>query len=78
MARSQRQGMMYDVPECVNILFDSIRQQATNEIIEFLRKLREQVVVGFVGGSDLVKISEQLSVNGINGALFPCHQVCYL
>jgi len=38
-------------------------------MIEFLRQLREQVVIGFVGGSDLVKISEQLSVNGIDGAL---------
>jgi len=33
-----------------------------------LKELRKKVVIGFVGGSDFVKISEQLSVNGENGA----------
>jgi len=36
-------------------------------MIQILRDLRKKVVIGFVGGSDLVKIAEQLSVNGSNG-----------
>ncbi|KAL0060856.1 protein phosphatase regulator [Marasmius tenuissimus] len=40
------------------------RQPAQPEVIEVLKELRKKVVIGFVGGSDLVKISEQLSVNG--------------
>ncbi|KAJ7699009.1 putative phosphomannomutase [Mycena rosella] len=42
------------------------RQAASPEMIELLRALRKKVVIGFVGGSDLVKISEQLSVHGSN------------
>ena len=34
---------------------------------QLLKDLREKVVIGFVGGSDLVKISEQLSFSGSNG-----------
>ena len=68
MARSHPQGITCNVPERIDILLDLFRQQATTEIIEFLHQLREQVVIGFVGGSDFVKINEQLSVNGINGA----------
>lgn len=34
---------------------------------QLLKELRKKVVIGFVGGSDLVKISEQLSVSGGNG-----------
>ncbi|KAK1232727.1 Phosphomannomutase 1 [Marasmius sp. AFHP31] len=40
------------------------RQPAQPEVIEVLKELRKKVVIGFVGGSDLVKISEQLSING--------------
>jgi phosphomannomutase len=36
-------------------------------MIQFLRALRKNVAIGFVGGSDFVKISEQLSVGDING-----------
>ena len=68
MARLHPRGITCNAPERIDILLDLFRQQATNEMIELLRQLREQVVIGFVGGSDLVKISEQLSVNGINGA----------
>lgn len=32
-----------------------------------LRALREKLVIGFVGGSDLVKIVEQLQVGNANG-----------
>nr|AEH27533.1 putative phosphomannomutase [Amorphophallus konjac] len=36
------------------------RKVVTPEMLEFLHKLQEVVTVGVVGGSDLVKISEQL------------------
>jgi phosphomannomutase len=39
-------------------------QIVSPEMVALLRDLRKKAVVGFVGGSDLVKISEQLSVNG--------------
>ncbi|KAF5373252.1 hypothetical protein D9615_007450 [Tricholomella constricta] len=42
------------------------RQAVSTEMIEALRDLRKKAIVGFVGGSDLVKISEQLSVQGSN------------
>ncbi|KAG2148199.1 eukaryotic phosphomannomutase [Suillus bovinus] len=42
------------------------RQRTSPEIIQLLRDLRKQVAIGFVGGSDLVKISEQLSIGDIN------------
>lgn len=35
-----------------------------------MRDLRKQVAIGFVGGSDLVKISQQLSVGDFNGMKF--------
>jgi len=42
------------------------RQSVSLEMLEVLKELRKKVVVGFVGGSDLVKITEQLSVTGNN------------
>ncbi|KAJ3693000.1 hypothetical protein LUZ60_012095 [Juncus effusus] len=36
------------------------RKGVTNQMLEFLKELREVITVGVVGGSDLVKISEQL------------------
>jgi len=42
------------------------RQSASAEILDLLNELRKKVVIGFVGGSDLVKITEQLSVRGNN------------
>ncbi|KAF9447511.1 phosphomannomutase [Macrolepiota fuliginosa MF-IS2] len=59
-----------DRPRNVLCLFDVdgpltlARQHASEETIETLRQLRKQVVIGFVGGSDLVKISEQLKTPG--------------
>lgn len=44
-------------------------QDASKEMIDVLRQLRKKVVVGFVGGSDLVKISEQLEQFGFSGAI---------
>jgi len=40
------------------------RQTVSPEMVEILRALRKKVAVGVVGGSDLVKISEQLAVPG--------------
>ena len=36
---------------------------------EFIKRLREKVMVGLVGGSDLVKIREQMGQNGGDGEL---------
>lgn len=44
-----------------------LAQTASLEMIQLLRELRKKLVIGFVGGSDLRKISEQLSVDGSNG-----------
>lgn len=41
---------------------------ASPEMLKLLQELRKKVVIGFVGGSDLTKISEQLSADGIDGA----------
>lgn len=41
-------------------------QAASAEILDLLKELKKKVVIGFVGGSDLVKITEQLSVRGNN------------
>jgi phosphomannomutase len=40
------------------------RQGASPAILELLSELRKKAVIGFVGGSDLAKISEQLSIDG--------------
>lgn len=39
------------------------RQKVTKEMEDFMERLREKVTVGLVGGSDLVKILEQLNGN---------------
>ncbi|MBW0483152.1 hypothetical protein O181_022867 [Austropuccinia psidii MF-1] len=39
------------------------RRSASPEMLALLRKLRQKVVIGFVGGSDLVKIREQLETS---------------
>lgn len=47
------------------------RQSVTPEIVKFLGELRQRVAIGFVGGSDFAKISEQLAVDGRNGSFCP-------
>ncbi|GFP88535.1 phosphomannomutase [Phtheirospermum japonicum] len=42
------------------------RKVATTKMLEFMQKLKKVVTVGVVGGSDLVKISEQLGNTVIN------------
>jgi hypothetical protein len=36
-------------------------------MLAILERIRKKAVIGFVGGSNLVKISEQLAVDGGNG-----------
>lgn len=40
-------------------------------MIDLLRELRKKVVIGVVGGSDFVKVSEQLFVPGSSGTPLP-------
>ena len=40
-------------------------------ILELLSELRKRVTIGFVGGSDLAKISEQLAIDGKPGSPRP-------
>ncbi|EAU90152.1 phosphomannomutase [Coprinopsis cinerea okayama7 len=42
------------------------RQGVSQEMLDTLAALRKKLVVGFVGGSDLVKITEQLQVGNAN------------
>ncbi|KAH0582949.1 Phosphomannomutase [Termitomyces sp. J132] len=42
------------------------RQNVSIEMAEALRDLRKKAIIGFVGGSDLAKIAEQLTFNGSN------------
>lgn len=36
-------------------------------MMDLLRQLRKKVAIGVVGGSDFVKVAEQLSTGGANG-----------
>jgi hypothetical protein len=42
------------------------QQKASLEMLELLKELRKKVAIGFLGGSDLVKITDQLTVTGNN------------
>lgn len=63
----------------INILFPCLRtccfprrvlkQPASQEMLDLLQDLRKKVVIGFVGGSNLVKQIEQLSVRGHDSGL---------
>ena len=52
---------------CTPLITHLDEQDASWEMIELLRQVRKRVAIGVVGGSDFVKISEQLSINGTNG-----------
>ncbi|EIN06141.1 eukaryotic phosphomannomutase [Punctularia strigosozonata HHB-11173 SS5] len=54
--RPVKKLVLFDVDETLT----HARRQASPEMIETLQQLRKKVAIGFVGGSDLVKISEQL------------------
>ncbi|KWU42382.1 putative phosphomannomutase [Rhodotorula sp. JG-1b] len=42
------------------------RRTASPEMLDLLKQVRQKAVIGFVGGSDLAKITEQLAVHGQN------------
>lgn len=42
------------------------RKTATPAMLERLKKLRESITIGVVGGSDLVKQKEQLGDDGVS------------
>jgi len=48
----------------VDLTLSLPRQHATQEMLDLLKELKKKVVIGFVGGSNLVKIAEQLDVPG--------------
>jgi len=60
--RATKKLVLFDVDETLT----PARQALSTEMIKTLRDLRKKAMVGFVSGSDLAKISEQLSVNGSN------------
>ncbi|KAJ7576853.1 eukaryotic phosphomannomutase [Mycena floridula] len=60
--RPQKKIVLFDVDGTLSLA----RQSASPEMIQLLRDLRKKVVIGFVGGSDLKKIIEQLGSNAIN------------
>ncbi|KIP08794.1 hypothetical protein PHLGIDRAFT_23314 [Phlebiopsis gigantea 11061_1 CR5-6] len=58
--RPQKKLLLFDVDNTLT----PARQEVSLEMITLLRELRKKVVIGVVGGSDYVKISEQLSYRG--------------
>jgi phosphomannomutase len=58
--RPQHKLVLFDVDGTLTLA----RQLVSKEMLELLGELRKRVVVGFVGGSDLAKITEQLSPSG--------------
>ncbi|KAI5894980.1 eukaryotic phosphomannomutase [Schizophyllum commune H4-8] len=60
--RPQKKLVLFDVDGTLT----PARQGISPEMLEVLRDVRKKVVIGFVGGSDLVKITEQLQVPGID------------
>ena len=54
--------LLYNTMGAVN----PIEQVASPQMIETLRKLRKKLVIGFVGGSDFAKITEQLQTGDVN------------
>ncbi|TCD65914.1 Phosphomannomutase [Steccherinum ochraceum] len=58
--RPLNQLILFDVDGTLSLA----RQTASREMMELLGNLRKKAVIGVVGGSDLVKVSEQLTVDG--------------
>jgi len=57
----------------VTVLFHILQfsgQGASPEMINLLRELRKKVVVGFLGGSDMVKQAQQLEVEGVSNSQY--------
>ncbi|GBF92129.1 phosphomannomutase A1 [Raphidocelis subcapitata] len=62
MAPHPRTIALFDVDGTLTVP----RKEATPDMLEFLQELRKHVTVGIVGGSDLVKIQEQLGSNALD------------
>lgn len=62
MSRNERIIALFDVDGTIT----EPRAEATEEVKNFLQELRKKVVVGIVGGSDLVKQQEQVGANVVN------------
>ena len=62
MSRSIETLVLFDVDGTLS----TARQEAKPEMKELLQKLRDQVCIGIVSGSDLSKVSEQLGSNCLN------------
>ncbi|KAG1907720.1 eukaryotic phosphomannomutase [Suillus fuscotomentosus] len=60
--RPVKKLVLFDVDETLT----PARQRACPEMIQLLRDLKKHVAIGFVGGSDFVKISDQLNVGDFN------------
>ncbi|KAF8889406.1 eukaryotic phosphomannomutase [Infundibulicybe gibba] len=60
--RVHKKLVLFDVDETLT----PARQTVSAEMVQVLAALRKKMVIGFVGGSDLVKILEQLSLGGRN------------
>jgi len=61
-SRHIKKLLLFDVDDTLT----PARQKASLEMLELLKELRKKVAIGFVGGSDLVKITDQLTVTGNN------------
>ena len=62
MSKDSRKLVLFDVDGTLTMP----RQKASLETILFMRELRKKLVVGIVGGSDLVKQKEQMGDNVVH------------
>ncbi|KAH8105017.1 eukaryotic phosphomannomutase [Phellopilus nigrolimitatus] len=60
--RKHKKLVLFDVDGTLS----PARRSASPDMINLLRDLRKEVATGFVGGSDLSKIQEQLGSNAVN------------
>ncbi|KZS94373.1 eukaryotic phosphomannomutase [Sistotremastrum niveocremeum HHB9708] len=60
--RQLNELVLFDVDGTLSLA----RQSASTEMLNLLKELRKKAAIGFVGGSNLVKITEQLGSNAIN------------
>ncbi|KAG8959361.1 Phosphomannomutase, partial [Tulasnella sp. 408] len=58
--RPVKKLLLFDVDDTLTLP----RQLVSREMFDALAQLRKKLVIGFVGGSDLNKISEQLALDG--------------
>ncbi|KZT70715.1 eukaryotic phosphomannomutase [Daedalea quercina L-15889] len=56
--------VLFDVDDTITAPRKARCETISPEMMRLLRALRKKVVIGVVGGSDFVKISEQLSIEG--------------